>query len=297
MKIKNSKDSINASLLQILFLVATVVGVIVRTFQRFTQIESDTGFYKEINFVNTFIMVFMILIPLVFLLLSFLSKDTKALTFEKTSSRPLFAVSFALAAAFVYDAIASLFRLATLEEVYPSAGFNEAPFLKARILLALISGVFMVFFGLNAKGSYNKLSKLFILPLAPAVWAAVRLFPLFANEISYIQVSDLFSEIFMLVFAVLFFFYLAQSVNGTGHFGCSYKVVAYGFSTAFLSAVINIPKFVATVVSADKYIASGYPLSAVDFMVFLFAATAVIAVLKSERNEDELLFENESKNK
>lgn len=293
MKIKHSQSSINFSLMRILFIVFTVVGVAARTYQRFTQIEKETGFYKEVNFINIFVTVFIIIVPVIFIVLSFLSSETKALTYEKTKSKVLYAVSFATGLAFVFDAVSSFLKLSGAADNYTGAGFNELPFLKARVILAILSAVFMVMFAFKVKGSTDKVSKFFILPLAPAVWCAVRLFPLFANEISYIQVSDLFAEIFMLVFATMFFFYFASAVNGIGFFGCSDKLAAYGFAAAYLCGVINIPKLIATLVSAEKFIVTGYPLSAVDFMIFLFAFTAVYAADKSERNKEELLSEKE----
>lgn len=289
MKLKHSVSGINISLLQILFTVFTVLGVLVRTYQRFTQIESDTGFYKEINFPNTFFMVFIILVPLIFIVLSFLSSEAKSLNVKNNNSRVLFAVSMAASLGFVYDAVKSAADAAELNSSYLGSGFNEIPFLKARTVFAVLSAVYMVFLSLSAKGKIKKASKLFLLPLAPAVWSAVRLFPLFAHEISYIQVSDLFSEIFMLVFASLFFFYLASAISGIGFEGYSYKLVAYGLSVAFLSAVINIPKFIATVIDAESYIVSEYPLSAVDFMVFLFALSLVVTTLNCERDEEKPL--------
>ena len=293
MKLKHSKDGINSSLLQILFIVFTAVGVLVRTYQRFTQIESDTGFYKGVNFANTFIMVFMISVPLIFIVLSFLSAETKALSVKNNNSRVLFAVSLASAGGFAYDAIKSATEATALNSSYLGSGFNEIPFLRARVIFAALSAVYMVFIALSVKG---KPKKLFLLPLMPALWSASRLFPLFAHEISYIQVSDLFSEIFMLVFASLFFFYLASAVSGIGFAGYSNKLVAYGLSVAFLSAVINIPKLAATVVDAEKYIVSEYPLSAADFMVFLFAVTLVLTTLHCERNEEELYAAEEKEN-
>lgn len=289
MKIKNSQNSIKFSLIEKLFFVLTAVSVVLRTVQRIAFIDFETGFYKSFSAINTFYSVFLLACCVLFVALSYLSGDTKGLTTQYVNSKPLYGLSLVLAVCFLFDGFGALGTYFS-----PSSNFEQASggiltaassgvIELARAFFAVLSTVYFVCFSLKMKNETKSSSKMALLPLSPVLWSALKLFTLFKNEISYLRVSDLFMEILMMAFLVMYFFALAQSMSGVGCKASAWKLSGYGLSASFICASVSIPRLISTVISKEKYINSAYPFSLLTLILFVFTFVLAFVVIKSER--------------
>lgn len=296
LKIKYSLGSINIKTLQKLFLILTAFTIVFRTIQRLFFIDFETGFYKSNANLSLGFSFFLIAVCAIFIVLSFLSSDTKGLSLHCVNSKPLFLCCIIMAVFMGADAISALvsFFESMAEEsgqvtngVLVSFASNEA-ICFLRTLFAVLSLIYFARLALKVNSDTKTDSKFTVIPLFSILWAATKLFPLFKTQISYVRVSDLFMEIVLYVFAVMFFYALMLNVSLIGYKGNCWKISAYGFSLAFLSFSISIPKLICVVVDKSKYINSDYPLSLTSFFIGVFALVLVLSASESERIDEEI---------
>jgi len=118
------------------------------------------------------------------------------------------------------------------------------------------------------------------LALSPVAWAAFKIITRFVKQISYIKVSDLFLELVMLAFMILFFVALAQVMSGVYSDDSRWRITALGLSGATVSVCINIPRLVLTVF-ADEFVNIEYPFNLADTAFAFFAVFVALAAVKA----------------
>ena len=103
-----------------------------------------------------------------------------------------------------------------------------------------------------------------------------RLIFRFTATISFIKVSDLLLEMFMLAFMLIFFTAFAQLNSKIESKGLDWKLVAFGLPAAVLALVCFIPRFIMVISGKSEMLYTGSPVEYCDLATALFALSIVL---------------------
>ncbi len=268
MKIKGSIKNLKIDTAFIIAAVGGIIALALRLFQAFGGlIDFETGFYTQESITTYLLYAVLFLTAFGVLVVCTMAGEIPQ---EKmpTKKSPLtavfagvFAVTLVITAIGQFDSFSSIYltfsspedRFIVPESERYSINFflKSMPYLmKIGALPQLFEGVFAVlsaaFFcvlALSLAGiRKTDLARIKFLSLCPLFWATFRMVERFTRTISFINVSSLFLEMFMLAFMMMFFMYFAQMSSQVNARAISFKVFSYGLIAAVLSAVIIIPK-------------------------------------------------------
>ncbi|MBR3816935.1 MAG: hypothetical protein IKJ27_09440 [Clostridia bacterium] len=278
MKLKNSITSLRLNKLSAAFAVLLFICTVFRTLQMLFFIEPETGF----NTGPSWLMVlFYILISggcFVLSLISFLSKETAELDLDGVKSKAISVSSFVFAATLLYDWFCCIFEgVSSYAVVQVGSGFKglmSSGFLTGTLqsFFAFFSMIYFVVLGFDMKRGTRIASQKFkIMALAPVGWASVRLVHRFISQISFLEVSDLFLELLMLSFTVMFFMAFAQVVSGVNSTGFSWRLYGFGSSAAMISVTVNISRSIVVLIKGSSALNPSYmpEIADIAFAVFI----------------------------
>lgn len=299
MKIKTSKKEITVDNLPLLFLISAVVCCVLRCVQVATLMDAETGFYKQSSLVTVLYYVVLFGSCLAFCVLSYLSRQSASLSTVTIQSKPLCAVAAVFGVTMLADSFSSFFESISSGSTasYADSAFKvmmstgELP--KAlQAAFALLSALYLFFLASSFKSGSGRAGDRKIIALAPVGWVAFRLIFRFVSKISFLRVSDLFLELCMLAFMILFFMAFAQVNSGVYREGFGWRIPAFGLSAALIAVSVNIPRLIFTVVDAEKYINPNYTFNLNDLMFCVFAVMLVplsvrFSVKKENGGEDD----------
>ena len=289
MKIKNSLTNLKTGPLMTVFLSAALVSAAVRCVQMVKFIEPETGFTVGANWLMILLYVVLLGCCATFCVVSFLSKDTENHQPEGVADKFAGVAGIFFAVALLFDWIGSFFSWTS------AFGVTTAPGIKGMMASGLLTGFLQSIFGFlsmfymfilafDLKRGTQKATKFKILAIAPVGWAAVRLVHRFIRQISFLEVSDLFLELIMLSFMVMFFMALAQVVSGVNSTGFSWRLTGFGLSAALISFALYIPRLIFTFASSG-YINSEHRFCLADFAFAFFAAALVLSLNKTQKED------------
>lgn len=303
MKIKYSSTKADISSLHLVFLIVSFASVVIRAFQVHSLIDASTGFYKKDSVIVPLLYVFLAVCMVAFIAISYLSKDSAKLQSSKIKDTALCVSCAAFAVALFIDWIKSFvsslgvsqngYSLSQTEEYTSMMSTGALPLL-LRSVFAFLSGIYFLYLASSYKSGKSKASNHKYLALAPTFWAASRMLSLFISKISFIRVSDIFLELVMLSFMVLFFMAFAQLTSGIYSDGGQWRICAYGFTAGLIAACLSIPRLIFTLIDSEKYINPSHKFELCDLIFFIFCAVLFVAMYKNKNEEIEENLENES---
>ena len=288
MKIKTSKKEITVDNLPLLFLIPAVVCCVLRCVQVATLIDAGTGFYTQSSIITILFYIVLFGSCLAFCVLSYLSKQSATLRTSSIQSKPLCAVTAIFGISMLANSLTSFAQSLTSSgsaDAYVGSGFKammssgELP--KAlQAAFALLSALYLFYLAASFKNGSETARKHKIVALAPVGWVAFRLIFRFVSKISFLRVSDLFLELSMLAFMILFFMAFAQVNSGVYSEGFGWRIPAFGLSAALIAFSVNVPRLIFTLIDAEKYINQNYTFSMNDLMFCVFAVLLVPFAVK-----------------
>lgn len=293
MKIKENYN-ISISKFPLVFIISSVLGIIIRTVQMLKYIDSSTGFYTGGSFLTVLLNAVLFASILYYIVGSFLSKESANVSIGGKKDKSVFALGVVFAVSLLGDSISG-FLSSTDAMVYSSEINGQFRSLMTsgvlpeamRGVFAFFSAIYILFFSLAYKnGSYNA-SKYKILAVAPVFWCGCKILTLFMEEISYVEVSDLFYGLILIALMIMFFMSLAQVASGVYSEEMRWRITGFGFSAALVSVVTNVPKFVLQFINGGALINEKYPFSFVDFVFAIFAFLVCLSLAKSCKKESE----------
>ena len=311
MKIKGSMRNLKINTAFILAGVGSVVALAIRVYQYFSGlIDFETGFYESDN-ITTFILYAVLAITAIGIFaVSLLAgeipqeKMPEKRNIGVAAFAGLFSVTLAVGAVEQYTLYSNAKSNAVLSILN---GQSEMSYLMKsgalpRLGEAVFAALSIVYFAIvliKYIGARKlDMTKFKIFSLCPLFWATFRLVQRFTRTISFMNVSDLFLEMFMIAFMMMFFMYFAQMSSNVNANATSYKVFSYGLIAAMLSAVISVPKILMMAFSSSyrDLLASGRvecPLEYTDIAFCLFTVMFLIACLSVPRIKNMTLKETE----
>ncbi len=285
-KIKGSSSAVKMKYLLFVFAVSVLVALPTRVYQLLALVDASNGFYKESDVTVPVLYGVLVVFGLLFLVLSFISKEVPSPKLP-TGKNPILGVaSFVVVIGLGWD----MFRI--LSNIIPVNQGNVAIFMSLlrtnlseaggafiilQFIFAFFSIIYFLVFGishLNGKASYREFK---LLALSPLCWSMTVLITKLMNAISFIKVSELLFEIFMFVFVMLFFLTFARISSGVFTEDSMWGIYGYGLTATLLAAVVTIPRIVIALVGLDAV--DGYEFNFAHLAVLIFIMAYVFASL------------------
>lgn len=253
----------------IIFAVAAIIALPVRTVQFFTVLEGGTGFFTSYDWSVYLLYALLAAATLAFIILGF-SKRKKLDFTRDVAKRPVSGIISLLTAVTVFiDGLTCANTVMNSRNPLIDYGNYGTPTVNtdkiifgAEALFAVISAIFFLSLGLvYLKGKTNG-SEHRIISLAPVIWCIVRMVYRFTRTISYQRVSDLTFELIMLAFMIMFFMAFAQVNSQISSKNCEWKLAGYGLTAALFALVCFAPRFIVTIIGKEYLL---YEYSAAQF--------------------------------
>lgn len=262
--------------MELLFVAAVLALSALRCYQYLRIIEPGTGFYLQKDF-SVYVLYGILL---AFILLFFLVPLWKRGEYyfaggTDGEKHPLLAVvCFLFAVGLACSAVASI---AYVRQIEPAESAMDRLIRSGALprifeaVSAVISAVYAILLGKGYLQGDQSGSRYKLLALFPVVWAIARMIFRFTRTISFVNVSDLFLELVMLVFVLLFLMAFVQLNSRVNDAGIAWKLPAYGYTAALLALTCFLPRAVMLILGKGEYLAQQSPLEYCDFAFALFA--------------------------
>ncbi len=281
-KLKGSSSAIKMKYLLFVFATVFLVALPTRVYQLLALVNTQNGFFENGDITVPVLYAVLFVFVLLFMMLSFLSKEVPSPKLPTGKNPVLGITSIVMIGGLVWDVIA-------IENlVVPKTGmdFNMGIFtslLKANIqdnggillILQFVFAVFAIFYflvfaisHLNGKGSYKEFK---LLALSPLCWCITMLVSRLMKAVSFITVSELLFEIFMLVFAMLFFLTFARISSGVFTEDSMWGIYGYGLSACLFAGLVTIPRLVAMFSGLEPVEGHEFSFAHLSILVFVFS--------------------------
>ena len=289
-----SKSDVIYKLPLLVSLCALLVAVPLRVYQYFKVLEPETGFYSTIDF-SVYIIYALLGIAVITAIVIPLINRKKMITVASVKKSPVFLVlSLILAVTIIIDSAGQLMSYFDLYDA-ASSGSTIAEYVKKQggtlLLLQAVSGaiaaVYFFVSGLSVSLGNSDGSKLKLLGLTPVLWCILRLLYKFKRTISFINVSDLLLELFEIVFLMLFFFALAQTVARIDVKTVFWKIFAYGIPAAMFALMCFLPRFILMVTGKSELLNDHYGVSYSDLGAAAYIIYNLLSRAKAQTSEPE----------
>ncbi len=271
----------------LIFGIAAVIALPLRTLQFFTVLEEGTGFYSQTDW--SVYALYGVLGAAAVALIITSGLKRKQLAYDTSVTKRVLAGLLCVIAAggvlvsgiqgFVNAQAAaggqelSFLSLQAFLQTFALFNRSGAVILGAEAVFAVLTAVFFAVYGIGVLTNAFDTAKLRLLSLVPVVWGIFRIVFRFMRTISFSKVSDLLFELFMLSFLIMFFMAFAQINAGINAKNLEWKLVGYGLPCALMCLVCFVPRFIVTVTgNADLlYEMSGVQICDLAVVLFIFS--------------------------
>lgn len=281
-KLKGSSSAIKMKYLLFVFATVFLVALPTRVYQLLALVNTQNGYFENGDITVPVLYAVIFVFVLLFMMLSFLSKEVPSPKLPTGKNPVLGITSIVMIGGLIWDIIA-------IENlVVPKTGmdFNMGIFtslLKANIqdnggillVLQFVFAVFAIFYflvfaisHLNGKGSYKEFK---LLALSPLCWCITMLIAKLMKAVSFITVSELLFEIFMLVFAMLFFLTFARISSGVFTEDSMWGIYGYGLSACLFAGLVTFPRLVAVFSGLEPVDGHEFSFAHLSILVFVFS--------------------------
>ena len=279
-KLKGSSSAVKMKYLLFVFAAAVLVSLPTRVYQLLALVDTTNGFFKESDVTIPVLYGVAIVFGLLFMALSFISKEVPSPKLPAGKNAVLGIASFVMVVGLGAD------MLGILKKIVPANQGNVAIFInlfKANLsknggtftilefVFAFFAIIYFLVFAishLNGKASYKEFK---LLALAPLCWSMTVLVTKLMNAISFIKVSELLFEIFMFVFVMLFFLTFARISSGVFTEDSMWGIYGYGLTAALLASIVTVPRIVIALVGLDAVAGNEFNFAHLTTFVFIIA--------------------------
>lgn len=289
----------------ILFAIVAVVAIPLRTYQYFSNIEASTGFYIEKDAIIWVLYALMAVCFVFSVGYSFIKSKAFVLDFKHERRLGCGILSALLAVLTLGDALRCFNRTFDLrldfilEAQYPDMLEPERAKIVESVvnlegLTAIAAAVFFIVSAISFISGKSVAEKFRLLSLTPVIWCVARIVYRFSITISYLRVSQLTIEMFMLILDILFFMTYAQTNSKVNAKGLEWKLIAYGFPAALLSLLSFIPQFIVLVADKKELLYMYSVPCYCDFAIALFILSILISRIRVKGTDEAEIAETAS---
>lgn len=274
-------ETVNPFILFIFFIVAVVIALPLRVYQLMTNIQPETGFWVNASHFSIPILYAVLGIGTVLpLLLSFMYKKglgkTEAQGEKKVAGG---VISFLTAAGLAVNAISRYGAFSDLYFAYSTSSQelsmmsylskSGATAMGLEAFFAVVSAIFFIMLAIALLTGKDP-SEYKLLAIMPVFWAIFRIMHRFMRKISFLNVSELFLELLMIVFLLMFFMAFAQVTAKVNGKGMEWKLFAYGLPAALFCLLCFVPRLVVTILGHGDNISANSSIEFVDLAMAAF---------------------------
>ncbi len=286
------KTGFSLKLIALISVVLFTVLVAVRLYHTFFNIDGATGYFIKNDFTVLPMYILTVLGVILVCAFCYVSGDTDR---GKTVGKASFigavtGILFGLSV--VYEGAVNLFDgiRAIPSHVIPGGRVSLSVLTEAfggRIELlatvfAILGGIVILAEGVISASGREIPSFMKLPMLIPVLWAFLETLTFFSVTVSYLEVSQMFFEIFSRAFLMVFLFEHARVVSGIGKKDSSWFFFASGILAAGFLFMAGVPYFLASLFATDK-IVSYCPF---EFYVLAGGLYAVATVIKRSGREE-----------
>ena len=266
-----------------IFIVTVILSLPFRVYQLMANVQSETGFWKSHTHFSVFIFYVLIAFGIVMpIVMSLIYKKGLGKVESNAEKKPVGGVlSFAAAVGLVVDAIVRYTSFSNLYFDYTNGLAGSQP------MMTFLSKSGALAIGLEAFFAVVSASEYKLLAIMPVFWSIFRIMHRFMRKISFLNVSELFLELLMIVFLMMFFMAFAQITANVNGKGLEWKLFAYGLPGALFCLLCFVPRVVVTVLGHAELISAD---SSIEFVDLTMAAFVLFVLVDRSR-----VFRKESK--
>lgn len=281
MSVKGSGKKIKLSAVFPIFIIATVAAVILRTWQAFNIIESDTGFFSTGHITIPILYAILVVAAIAIYMAAYVTKKVPEPRISNEKSISLGITCLLMCGGLGINAVDCFYTFTTVYSQYTPfssmAGSGLASYLLKtgatprliEMIFAILSIIWFIILATKFFSGTSDVSKRKFFALCPVFWSTFRIVQRFTRTISFVNVSDLLLELFMIAFMMLFFLFFAQVSSNINARAVMNKVYAYGLIAAMTALVISVPKVI-IMFAAPELSVNGCPLEACNITTALF---------------------------
>lgn len=270
-------------------LAAVLIAVPLRVYQYFKLINPETGFFDSTDFSIVVVYAVLSVAMIACIVFSYIKhKSIKVVAIGK-DSKLFIGMSMLMAIGIAVDSFGMLSDYLSLYSEGTGSYINVSEYISAQggslmLIQAVFGIVSAIYFAVTGISSLNKTNapKLKLLAVFPVAWCIFRLLFRFKRTISFVNVSDLLLEMFMIVFAMMFFLALAQVNSKIDEKTVFWKLFAYGFPAVMFSLVCFLPRFILIITGSSSLVNPTYLPNFSDLTFAVYATYICISAAKAK---------------
>ena len=139
------------------------------------------------------------------------------------------------------------------------------------MVFALFAALYFIIVALSFYTGRQAYVSARVLSLMPVCWLMCRLISRFVRAVSFIHVSELFWELVMIVFLMLFFMGFARLMSGIGKEGKLPLTMGAGLCGAMVAFMVSLSRIITYFVAGEDYLSADSPIELCDFGAALVA--------------------------
>ena len=250
-----------------------------RVYQVTQLIDPETGFYTENNFTVPLFYVLCAVVIAGVAALSFLSEKAGRTRNVVGQNIPTGVAAGLTALAVMFDSVYRIYSFVEMNADYvETVDFTRMQYLSksgatALLLQAVFSVLTAFFLWIYTVSCFSKSAKLSgfsILSVTPIAWAICRIIVRFVRKISFVNISDLLLELFMLVFIITFFMAFAQIVTKVNAEEAAWRLYGCGVPAALLAFLVSVPRLFLIVIGHSDSLVADYGFNICDLAMSVF---------------------------
>lgn len=287
MKIRGRFQGVNPIIPLYLLVGFLAVAIPLRTYQLLFITESDTGFYKSVNwtvYALYLLSAFAVVVPYVVVNLAKSVPSSKNPPSRKNKFLAVTSLLFGLG--IILDVISTFARIFLDRSAVAFAERENILPLLIEAVFGLFSSIYIIIFGISFLDGKTTYSQYKFLALSPLAWSIGRVIIRFLTRISYVNIADLLFELLAIAFMMIFFLALARISSGLANKTSMRSLFASGFASVFFCLLANIPRFIVTIIGSGNVIPDAYPLSLCDLFFAFFAVAYIVNAMVYAKEND-----------
>lgn len=307
MKLKNSIERIDLKSMALFTVVSAAVLTGIRTYQMFTIVERGSGFWTGRNFTINLLYILLFLVIGVSVFLGFSSSKIPH-SFSKKKDPIIGAGALILAFSMVIDGATQLWNfinVLTDWKNYAPTEMNRLDFLvksssfalPLETVFAILGALYFLLFGLYYLNGSRSPDDFKLLAVMPVFWLLMQLVYRFARTTNFMNVSELFFELFLLAAMILFFLNFSRIISHVGEKDSYWTVYAFGIPSVVLGFICSVPRFLLVVTGKGAMLTDNSPFTFWYLAAALFIALCLFRLFNEEEetsvSESALLAEGE----
>ncbi len=251
-----------------------------RVYQVTALIDPETGFFKKDSFTVPLFYILTAAVIIAVAVLSYLNDKANRARDINAKSIPLGIISMLTALSVVFDSVFQMAEFMRINAEYLSyySELTRTQYLsKSGAMMMLFEAVFGVFtafvfciYTFFCFGKKSRFKGFSVLSVAPVAWAICRIVIRFVRKISFVNISDLLLELFMLVFLILFFLAFAQVVTKVTPEITAWRLFGFGIPAALLCFLIAVPRLFLMAIGHSDALVADHGFFPCDLMISLF---------------------------